>query len=119
MTDLPIINCDGCGACCKEQLSPPMYLYWIARGAHKTKKYDYLTDADVVRLRTMPPEVLDGLVDYHAKVAAGETRDDKTCIWLQDGKCRHYDWRPQICRDFELGCAGCLRWRIKYPPTVD
>lgn len=120
MNDLPIINCDGCGgACCMEQMSPPMYVYWIARGAHLTKEVREDTDEDVARLRTMPPEILAGLISYHAKVAAGEDRgDDQACIWLHEGRCRHHEWRPQICRDFIVGGPGCRRWRKDYPPTT-
>lgn len=37
------------------------------------------------------------------------------CIWLtEDGKCRHYEHRPQICRDFEVGGESCLSYREKF-----
>ncbi len=35
------------------------------------------------------------------------------CIWLdlETRQCRHYDYRPQMCRDFEIGNPHCLRLR--------
>ena len=28
------------------------------------------------------------------------------CIWLKDGKCQHYEYRPEICREFECPLNG-------------
>lgn len=32
------------------------------------------------------------------------------CLWLdqESGTCRHYEHRPKICRDFEIGGGECL-----------
>jgi Fe-S-cluster containining protein len=29
-------------------------------------------------------------------------------------RCRHYEWRPQVCRDYELGGDACLARRREY-----
>jgi Fe-S-cluster containining protein len=36
------------------------------------------------------------------------------CLWYdpQTRQCRHYEYRPQICRDFEAGNFHCLRMRF-------
>jgi len=41
--------------------------------------------------------------------------DDAPCIWLDQatGKCKHYEHRPDVCRDFEVGGAGCIRRRVE------
>jgi Fe-S-cluster containining protein len=40
------------------------------------------------------------------------------CIWLEpDGTCRHYDHRPLVCRDFEVGGEDCLRFRSEHGLT--
>ena len=36
------------------------------------------------------------------------TNDNLVCIALKDGKCNIYDKRPQVCRQFEVGCQCCL-----------
>ena len=37
------------------------------------------------------------------------------CLWFDSAtrKCRHYQWRPQVCRDYELGGDACLATREK------
>lgn len=38
------------------------------------------------------------------------------CIWLDLDTllCKHYEYRPQMCRDFELGNPHCHRLRESY-----
>lgn len=38
------------------------------------------------------------------------------CIWLdlETRQCRHYDYRPQMCRDFEIGNPHCERMRAAF-----
>lgn len=34
--------------------------------------------------------------------------DGKPCLWLDDaGRCKHYDLRPLVCREFEPGEEAC------------
>ena len=33
------------------------------------------------------------------------------CAFLQDGMCRNYENRPQICRDFPAGSPNCIDFR--------
>jgi Fe-S-cluster containining protein len=34
------------------------------------------------------------------------------CFWLMpEGTCRHYEHRPEVCREFEVGGEDCLRIR--------
>ena len=35
------------------------------------------------------------------------------CLWYDADRrcCGHYEWRPQICRDYELGGVACVALR--------
>ena len=37
------------------------------------------------------------------------------CIWFNPEtlKCNHYEHRPQMCRDFEIGNPHCRRMRLE------
>jgi Fe-S-cluster containining protein len=38
--------------------------------------------------------------------------NDVKCIALtKDGKCGIYEKRPQVCREFEVGCSRCQNFR--------
>ena len=48
-------------------------------------------------------------------VAANAWRYDesKPCLWYDavTRRCKHYEFRPEICREFGVGGEGCLRMR--------
>ena len=37
------------------------------------------------------------------------------CLWYDAAalRCRHYQWRPQVCRDYAVGSPSCLSGRRK------
>lgn len=37
-----------------------------------------------------------------------------SCPWLEDGRCRHYDIRPQMCREYPVGGVHCLEARERF-----
>lgn len=97
---LPVIeSCDGCGACCMEQCSPPFI------GPNDPE------------LESLPPEVL---ASYRAGMKQRDVDgwpDAVPCFWFdqQTRKCSHYGHRPEICRDaLERGDEGCLLWREQF-----
>ncbi|MEX2139801.1 MAG: YkgJ family cysteine cluster protein [Pirellulales bacterium] len=93
MEALAIASCDGCGACCMEQGRPP-----------------YTDD----ELRFVPYELLAPIHEY---VSTLEDDDfGQPCIWLDEEtkQCRHYEHRPQVCRDFERGGELCIQLRVRY-----
>lgn len=120
MTPLPVItNCDACGACCLHLGTPPGYAAFFPAD---------LADAEAGRRRAMPEdrETFDRLpaaarrelADYYAAVRRGEvadrTRNDDTpCLWYdaEAHRCRWHDFRPLVCREFEVGGEDCLRLR--------
>jgi Fe-S-cluster containining protein len=116
---LPVIeSCDGCGACCFEQASPPGYLYILVNPGDYSGS-EFAEDAE--RLKHLPTEARLALDKYRDDLLAGRSRGDGACIWLDPitRKCRHYEHRPSICRD-ELvrGDQGCRYWRKEYADFI-
>ncbi|MBK7363100.1 MAG: YkgJ family cysteine cluster protein [Micavibrio sp.] len=106
---LPVVaNCSGCGACCREQESPPGYIY-IAAGAE-----DWPDEDDVRRVREMPEELRGELRQYI--VADCQHERSPECLWYDPVtmQCKHHEWRPSICRDFDVGSDECLGWRKEF-----
>jgi len=104
------MNCDGCGACCLEQQSPPGYIAIIL---------GYEMDAaDMKRVEALAPELRRELLDYiEIMDVADDHPNNDICLWFDEEtrKCKHYDIRPSICREVLLpGDDGCLRWRKLY-----
>jgi hypothetical protein len=81
---LLVQDCTSCGACCSTQGTPPFS--WYA--------------GDI------PPEDLRWNVVFHAD------RYDRSlpCLWydVETRTCRHYERRPEACRQFEVGGEDCL-----------
>ena len=105
MNDLPVLSCDNCGACCVAMGHPQFY---------RTSD-----NADWNRL----PEDLKREVSEHID-ALTDLDIGSPCIWLdmKTKQCKHYDHRPQMCRDFEIGNPHCLRMRESYglpTPTAE
>lgn len=113
---LPVVqSCDGCGACCLEQESPPGYLWILIHGFDIDGNPN---SEDVKRFNAMPPE---SLAEFHAYAQRmrdqGEHPNDSICIWFDEQKrqCKHYDLRPSICREeLQVNDEACHRWREAY-----
>jgi len=89
-------NCEDCCACCLHMGHPTFFMM----PGYVEKHWENLP----VELKAVVMKRMDGPDDY------GEA-----CIWLdQDAKrCRHYEHRPQVCRDFKVGGKGCSLVREK------
>lgn len=94
-------SCHDCGACCMHMGTPPFIGDEWLNVPHDLRvpllKYTY----------TMPPR----------KAASGP---ESPCAWLDmtTGGCRHYEYRPSICRDFDRGSDSCLSHRERVGITV-
>lgn len=111
--NLPVIeSCSGCGACCLEQESPPMYLYLLLSGTERNRD-----DEDYQRVMSLPDELKTELLTYKDRLVAKQGHPNNgVCLWFDEKTrgCKHYDLRPSICREFERGSDGCHFWRDKY-----
>ena len=74
---------------------------------------DWPDDDDIERVKSMPQVLKDELMAY--KEAGSHDRYPE-CLWYdhESRKCRNYEWRPSICREFEVGSDGCLSWREQF-----
>jgi Fe-S-cluster containining protein len=106
---LPLItNCltpEPCGVCCHGQEALPLG-YWLGI---ESGQY---ADPDG---RVLPADLL---AELHA-LADEFTRTDtwpshgEPCVWYdaQTKRCRHHQWRPDICVEFKIGGDHCRRRR--------
>lgn len=111
---LPITDCANCGACCFEQGSPPGYLA-ILSGT------PWPDGDDHARFAALPYHVRETLLIYRAQLMSGEVGGDWACCWIdqETKRCRFYDHRPDICREFEVGSEGCRCWRDEYNIDIE
>lgn len=88
-TALAVLNCDGCGACCDSQGTPPFS--W--QGEDR------------------PPARLMWDIEEHMF----RYDDGEPCLWFDEASraCRHYEYRPASCREFRVGGEDCLRVRAE------
>lgn len=109
------LNCTGCGACCRHMRSPPHMAYW-KDGVPFSMGESGRWDEDLEWLLAAPEIARkmfwDGIED--------DRPDESPCSWLnlETMQCRFYEFRPGICRDFDLGGESCLATRKVYGITA-
>ena len=94
-----IESCDDCGACCQVVTEPPFY-----------RVFDDIGEDAWERLKADRPEIMAALLaDQRARRAAGGPDFGTPCLWFEaaTGRCRHYEYRPLACREFEVGGLDC------------
>lgn len=93
MNQLPVIDCAGCGVCCTYMRTPPFIVNEIDRIPENLQR-------EVLKAVYEPLTV---------------RPDDSPCLWFDriTRQCKHYDLRPAICREFEVGGTDCLRVRAE------
>ncbi|MBS0187934.1 MAG: YkgJ family cysteine cluster protein [Planctomycetes bacterium] len=90
-------SCSNCGACCRNFSSPPLMPDEFA---------------------ALPKRLKDEVEAY----LSGPNYDDSRprCLWLTDqGTCREYEHRPEICRNFRLAGESCHAQRKIAGLTVE
>jgi len=96
-----ISNCDDCGACCTGQAALPVHLVGE----------DFRLEGVKPLTAELRAELLEAVARFRRD---GFPPDGSPCIWY-DGlhrRCRHYDYRPELCRDeVQPGDESCRRWR--------
>lgn len=154
--ELPIVNCDDCGACCRHMGTPPGYAAFFPLPGNEIMAWAK-EGTDWPRFQAMPEAIKGPLREYYAGVHAGliedRTRDwaipemrreeydaltpeqkkqalkravraePIPCLWYdeQTKRCRHYEWRPETCREaMKPGDAACraTRKHFKIPLPI-
>jgi Fe-S-cluster containining protein len=114
---LPVLDCHDCGVCCLHVGTPPSFYPAFLQA--EIPLFAALS-ADYYLWRQMPAAVQDELRSYYAAL-----RDERTpnrsleklpCLWYDPATkgCKHYEHRPTVCREFEVGGEDCLRLRLKH-----
>jgi Fe-S-cluster containining protein len=105
--ELAVLNpddpCAGCGACCR-------HMVWVPFCGE--------VDPEWQQLKRERPDLAAG-IEFDRKMRMtnrDEAREDYPCLWLdrETGRCRHYEYRPITCREFEPGSRDCAEARAKY-----
>lgn len=105
-TSLPVIqpplSCEGCGLCCLG-IGSPIVLYASRPGLGASHPF---------RPAELPPELIEEIDEHFAGLLRGQEPQEQ-CLWFdpQTRRCKHYEYRPQVCRDYELGGRACLTLR--------
>jgi Fe-S-cluster containining protein len=95
-------SCAGCGLCC-EGIGSPVLLY--ASGPRIIEPHPF-------RPSGLPLELIEEIDAHFLGLARGQEAQER-CLWFDTDtrRCKHYEWRPQVCRDYELGGRACLAQR--------
>jgi Fe-S-cluster containining protein len=98
-------SCNGCGLCC-EGIGSPVALY-VTRPE--------LGSPHPFRPEGLPRELIDEIDDHFLGLFRGQESQDQ-CLWFDPAgrRCRHYEWRPQVCHDYELAGTACLALRRQH-----
>ena len=108
LPQLTVINpesCAGCGLCC-EGIGSPVALY--------TSRSEF-GERHPFRPEGLPAELIAEIDEHFGGLYRGQEPQER-CLWFDPAarQCRHYEWRPQICRDYELAGDACLLRRRQY-----
>lgn len=103
-TSLVKTTCRNCYACCVDlvvDLDEEDELLWEESGIYR--KLITQTKFDLTLIR--PTRIL-------------KQKDDGSCIFLTNGLCTIYEFRPKVCRDFDYLSNACkmLRERVGFDP---
>jgi Fe-S-cluster containining protein len=99
--------CDNCGLCCMHMASPPFCgpddPEWIALPADLKAGIEQWYESPRMKMRDVM------------------RMDSFPCVWLDltTGKCRHYEHRPEVCREFEMGGEDCEATRGMVGLTIN
>lgn len=98
-------SCEGCGLCC-EGIGSPVLLYQSRPdllGPHPFRPPGL-------------PQALINEIDAHFLGLTRGHEPQQRCLWFDPAtrRCRHYEWQPQVCHDYELGGTACLIERRRH-----
>jgi Fe-S-cluster containining protein len=104
----PVLNCDDCGACCRYMGAVPINLLDRSKEGY---------GGPMPGNKPLPEWLEAELWAVHESIVrGGPSMNDQPCIWYdtETRRCRHYEFRPEVCSEFEVGGEDCLRIRAEY-----
>ncbi len=111
---VPAVSCDDCGACCMGVSLPPGLFRLLALDLSR----EYVNSLPgAVHDRSLWESMPAPLREELTKAYEGEKMGFRIapCLWLDTTtrRCRHYEHRPTVCREFVVGGEWCLLARSK------
>lgn len=60
----------------------------------------------------LPQPLIDEINAHFSGLLRGQ-EPQECCLWFdaETRLCKHHEWRPQVCRDYEIAGRECLRER--------
>ncbi len=103
-------SCEGCGLCCQGIGSP--VLSYQSREVWK--------DYHPFRPPGLPECLIEEIDNHFAGLFRGQESQTQ-CLWYdaETRSCKHYEWRPKVCRDYELAGFACLELRRPFVELQD
>jgi Fe-S-cluster containining protein len=103
-------SCAGCGLCC-QGIGSPVLLY---------QSRPAWGDQHPYRPEGLPAALIEEIDAHFAGLFRGQERQDQ-CLWYDPvtRACKHYEWRPKVCRDYELAGRECLELRRPFVSQPD
>lgn len=92
-------HCHNCGLCCTYMSSPP-----FTPDEPRWQRLDELLKIEIEHYLDSP-----------------RYDDGGPCLWLDlgNGRCKHYEDRPEVCREFEVGNESCRKQRTAANLTIE
>lgn len=137
---LPVVQCGGCGVCCFHMGYPAFVLPQEplsesevdAREAQSGRPFSDPIRRDLIAGRPgeshwhqLPEDLKNDWLRFVADYRTPQYGDsletfDGPCFWLdtETRMCKHHQYRPNVCRDFETGNPECLQWREVYADRI-
>jgi len=102
--------CHNCGLCCMHMRTPP----FIGGDDPEWNNLDPALKKEIDDFVIGNPSPRYELMVAHEGAI-------NPCIWLDliTGKCKHYEHRPSVCRDFHVGCESCRGSRKEVGLTIE
>ena len=141
-TELPLVaDCQGCGVCCFHMGYPPFIRPIEPLSPEQIESdesllaeiaVDPLRRRDLLQGREgekwwfrLPNDLRNELDEYianyqHKNYGEEVESFDGPCCWfdMETRQCRHHQYRPNVCRDFETGSQQCHEWRRHYREKI-
>lgn len=120
MSDMPK-NCDNCGACCTHMATPPGHAaYFPPKGLRIPKWAQGVGDAKYIA--AMPQKVWDETRRLFDEAwATNRSALEVPCFWYDEKtrRCKHWEYRPSVCRNFQIGEPACIAHRERVGITLN
>jgi Fe-S-cluster containining protein len=80
--------------------------------------FDGQDTADARRVARLPKRLVQEMQKYLRRLVSNQKPYHPTypaCLWydVQTKRCKHWELRPTICRNFTIGGTHCLNYRRK------